>query len=355
MIAHIEGGFEDGGILNKRGGVLNVRSLIAQHNIVNESGGTINIIEGRLGESFTLENRLLNESGATLNNSGTLSSDDIIENHGMLNNVGRLELITRRGELLNFGVLTNTGTLENHEFFFNHGGLHTSGLIRNSNVLHNDGVIHITTTGSIVGEAHSSDIATLTQSGGSLINNGSIVQDSIDIQGGRMSGTGVWQVLTDSLNVGAEAGIEPGATDAPGKMTIVGDLVCGGCLIEIEIAGVLPGQFDMLTVDGMVTFLEDPTLLFRFIDGFAPTVGDHFDFLSAAAMESLSNVRFQFGGLEPGFLFDVVETSGMLTFTALNDGVSQRVPTPMPLTVVTLGVVLIGSGCKKVAQRDTQG
>lgn len=70
--------------------------------------------------------------------------------------------------------------------------------------------------------------------------------------------------------------ISPGLS--PGRITIEGDYEQpeGGTLV-IEVAGVQPGQFDVLHVTGNATLAGKVDL--RFIDGFVPRPGDNIDFV----------------------------------------------------------------------------
>ena len=65
--------------------------------------------------------------------------------------------------------------------------------------------------------------------------------------------------------------------NSPGTLTIDGDYEQDGGLLGIEMAGTLPGQFDVLAVTGNATL--GGTLSLEFIDGFAPHQGDMFKFL----------------------------------------------------------------------------
>lgn len=149
---------------------------------------------------------------------------------------------------------------------------------------------------------------------------------AFDVQGGRVCGTGVIQLL----GIGATLNVQDGALcpgNSPGTLTIDGNYNQSPAgTLEIEFAGITPGtQHDVLHVTGDATI--GGTLLFSFIDGFAPQAGNLFEFL---VVEGDFNGDFddvQVLGLEPGFEFDVNFDNGMLSMLALNDGVVPETTT----------------------------
>ncbi|MBL8880862.1 MAG: hypothetical protein JNG88_17245 [Phycisphaerales bacterium] len=94
-------------------------------------------------------------------------------------------------------------------------------------------------------------------------------------QNGILRGTGTVSVPKTRL-AGTNAFISPGLS--PGTLTIDGDYeqAEGGTLI-IEVAGLKPGQFDVLRVTGNATLSGSVDL--RFIDGFVPQPGDNVNFV----------------------------------------------------------------------------
>jgi hypothetical protein len=97
--------------------------------------------------------------------------------------------------------------------------------------------------------------------------------------GGILRGDG--GVVNGDLVLGAGGLLAPGLS--PGALTVSGDLFLGGGLLEIEIGGRAPGEFDRLEVLGSV-FADDPfDLDISFIDGFLPEEGERFSFLSAGS------------------------------------------------------------------------
>lgn len=143
--------------------------------------------------------------------------------------------------------------------------------------------------------------------------------------GGELWGTG--SIFADRMNGGGLDNfgtIYPGSS--PGTLTIDGDYFQGesGVLV-IEIGGTGAGsEHDVLNVLGNITI--EGTVVFEFIDGFAPRQGQSFDFLHASGVVDLTHAHFEIGNLAPGFSFDILPGSGGFQMFALNDGA----PVPLP-------------------------
>jgi len=132
--------------------------------------------------------------------------------------------------------------------------------------------------------------------------------------------------------------------NSPGKITIDGaySQSIDGQLI-LEIAGINSGEFDVLEVLGTATFDAGTDIVFQFIDGFAPSMGDSFDVLLANLfVGDLNLIDYIILGLDPGFDFNVDFTNGAFTMTALNDGVASVSSVPIPGTVWLFGTGLLG-------------
>ena len=148
--------------------------------------------------------------------------------------------------------------------------------------------------------------------------------------GGTVSGTG--KIVGNVIDYGT---MSPG--NSPGTLTIDGDYVKSGGTYLVQVAGTGPGQTDLLDITGNAT-LSDATILFSFIDGFAPTAGFTFDFLHAASITA-SNLTFDFEGLAPGFAFSTDVSGGAFQFTAVNAGLA--VPEPDSVLLFVLGLLLL--------------
>ncbi|MFN3168149.1 MAG: hypothetical protein ACE37H_13895 [Phycisphaeraceae bacterium] len=154
---------------------------------------------------------------------------------------------------------------------------------------------------------------------------------------GLLTGSGSVEALADEAGgVNNLGGIVNGGS-SPGTLTITGDFLQGedGTLI-IEIAGTDAGTtYDVLSITGDADIAG--TVVFRFIDGYAPKAGDSFLFLQTQGSADLSNATLQIEGLEPGFeyVIDPEVPGGPYVLTALNDGVF--IPEPATLSVLLIG------------------
>jgi len=361
----------DGSFDNQSGANLNVRKelfvglLDASANLTNRSGATITI-DGGLA---VLENRgtVTNESG------GTIRSDDfLIREGGILNNagsftnnpdaasLGRGSRFSNQGELVNqsggvfkadFAVMY--GTYGNYSSLTNEAGALFDASGPNSSIyivtrggsISNAGDLRIGAGTSLVGFAGvQSDGADFVQTGGSTIVDGALALNTVDIQGGTLSGSGEVSAFAGPVTVGRGATVAPG--NSPGTMVINSDFECDACLIEIEIGGRNDGQFDFLDISGSATFLAGSQVEFSFINGFAPLETDLFEFIEAdGGIAGLGEIEFLTAGLADGFVFNVGEFVGKTGGSALaldagNNGEATTTPVPEPATGGLLGLGL---------------
>jgi hypothetical protein len=135
--------------------------------------------------------------------------------------------------------------------------------------------------------------------------------------------------------------VSPGLS--PGTLTVHGsyEQTADGRLL-MEIGGTNTADCDRLIVTNSATLNGHVT--FRFINGFAPKAGQHFDFLSVGGTRSNTFATVALQNLAPGFQFNL-ETNGPVTrMTALNDGVfSSTLPGQVTLTVTNIGGITYAS------------
>jgi hypothetical protein len=133
---------------------------------------------------------------------------------------------------------------------------------------------------------------------------------------GSLTGVGTIN-LCGGCRVDQGGQISPGLS--PGLLTINGNYnqLASGVLI-IEVAGLAPGQFDVLAVNGDVTL--GGTLEIRFLDGFLPRQGDRIEFLNITGALSNNFAQIVLPQAAPGFDAELnLAPDGKLNFIARND------------------------------------
>jgi T5SS/PEP-CTERM-associated repeat protein len=155
--------------------------------------------------------------------------------------------------------------------------------------------------------------------------------------GGTLNGNGT----VDGDVIVAGGTVMPGTS--PGTLAITGDFTMGSGILEIEVAGLGPGQFDILDIGGDAR-LNGGIIRFAFIDGFLPGAGNTFDFLLASSL-SLGSVGYQYSGAAPGFEFDVEWTGNAFQLVALNDAAAA--PEPSTLALLGLGLAGLAATCRR--------
>jgi hypothetical protein len=136
----------------------------------------------------------------------------------------------------------------------------------------------------------------------------------------------------------------PGSS--PGQIRVDGDvLIKPGSVLDIELAGLAPGEFDLVQAAGDVDIESGAVLNLLFIDGFAPAAGDVIDFLRAGADFSGAFSEIHVGGLEQGWEYQLVVTdAGSLQLQSLSDGVptSAKIPEPASLLLSLTCLTALG-------------
>jgi hypothetical protein len=154
-------------------------------------------------------------------------------------------------------------------------------------------------------------------------------QISIVNAGRMLAGTGT--VNGNAINNGT---MLPG--DAPGTLTINGNYTqTQFATLMIQIAGASTGQFSVLNVTGTASL--DGILDLVLLNGFIPSIGDDFVFLTAGSVfGSFSRIENQNFGNEH---WDVSLQGTNVILTAEAGRVPDQAPTLLLLTLSLLGLV----------------
>jgi T5SS/PEP-CTERM-associated repeat protein len=165
------------------------------------------------------------------------------------------------------------------------------------------------------------------------VTNGGAVHGNVVVgAGGTVHGTGT---IAGNLSVFGGT-TSPG--NSPGTLHVDGNYLMDGGLYIVEIAGTGPGMTDLIDVTGTAD-VSNATILFKFIDGFAPTAGFSFDFIDAAGGLTTDGLTFMTAGLADGFQFGTAFVNGTAVFTALTDG--TFVPEPGEWALLAIGLAAV--------------
>lgn len=159
-----------------------------------------------------------------------------------------------------------------------------------------------------IGQTHLQQMDYVQTAGQTILSGGGITSHlfgGLQIDGGTLTGIG-----TADCDVDIDGG-----TAAPGLST--GELIIGGDYaqttngtLEIEISGIAPGGFDVLTVVGTATLEGDIEVVL--INGFVPIVGSTFEVLTASAViGTFDNVTPT--GLPAGLGIEAIYTTDSVT------------------------------------------
>lgn len=318
----------NGNLLSNYGNLNNYASIVNNNTVDNY---------GVISNAGSIETQRIFNNYGTLSNDGQLTNNGNMRNHGLLSNEGDISNMRSFANDTD-GIINSTGRIGNWNDFIN-GGQITMGngaRLYNLHLFTNVGQVVVNNGASILDRLLGEDRGTgrYIQIDGSTVVNGFMIQPLIDIQAGSLSGSG--QVYGD-VNIGAQASLNPG--NSPGTLNITGNLDISG-ILNIQVAGLTSGLFDVLNVSGKTTFLAGSRVLFDFIDGYQPTDNFMLSFLNSNDVDfSLAS----FGFINPDFQNShhwqvALGPSGGLQLTA------NSIPTavPLPNTAWLFGSSLLG-------------
>jgi hypothetical protein len=190
------------------------------------------------------------------------------------------------------------------------------------------------------------------------VNNG-VIHFNAEVTGGTFAFSsgqvgGGGSIGGDVTNDGST--INPG--NSPGLLTIDGNYTQNsGGILAIELGGLTPGtQFDVLDVNGTATL--DGTLTVSLINGFAPTAGDTFTFLTYDARGDVggSPSGFDvFASGTPGLNYSVSYGATGATLTVLGPAAAAA-PEPATLALLALGGIgLLGRVLRRTRPHQSIG
>lgn len=294
--------------LNTMGGIVNSTSDMQYDFVDVDNGGTLNILNN--STMTAIEN-------VTVGQGGTLSVEDG-------------SALSVNGAMSVDGMLNVDGTV---------------GTGNGLNV-RSGGTMNLASTSSLLGGLTVSDGGTVTALGTTTFNapvnleGGTMDLETLDLvtNGNNFNMTGgtleVETILGDfEQNGGTLApGDSPGLTDIQGDY----DLIAG--TIEFELEGTNRGiDYDAIDVSGMAT-LDGGTMDINFTNGFAASLGDTFQLVSAGSFGG-GLPMFDFSGavLGSGLFWD---TNSFLTNGSIS--VTSAVPEPTSFTMFGIGCLLLG-------------
>lgn len=242
-------------------------------------------------------------------------------------NAGTIE--ANGGEVSFAGALTNqagTGLISGRDatLRFNGGLANAGSLALTTGVSEVFGNVSSTGTIALGARAEAIFHGDLSQMGAFMIPAGAMATMLGAYSGGGFTGGGALVILGD---------LRPGFS--PAVTTFGGDLTLGaGAHTEIDVEGLLPGQFDVLQVSGHATLAG--TLAVLLGGGFLPGPGQTFLFLTAG-----QGVSGQFAGLTDGALVGTFGGQPFFIDYAANSVALYTAPVPEPGTWALLAVGLL--------------
>jgi autotransporter-associated beta strand protein len=163
---------------------------------------------------------------------------------------------------------------------------------------------------------------------------GSITSNTFVNRGGTLAGTG-----TINGNVTNNGGVSPGSAGAPGVLTVVHNYTQAQyATLMIQIAGASAGEFSVLNVLGTANLSGqlDPVLL----NGFVPTIGETFTFLTYGAVNgTLFIFNPNIDNLPEHWVISYFPTYAILAVVAGNVSVPDQGSTFLLLTLGLLGLM----------------
>jgi hypothetical protein len=164
------------------------------------------------------------------------------------------------------------------------------------------------------------------------------------ILGGSLTGSGFIDPAAP-IEIGAGATVQPGDAGI-GTLTFQGQVTFDG---ELDIKIIGASSFDKLSVLGNIDFGSGALIRFIFEDGFLPSAGENFDFLTADSFTGLPTLGFE--GLPSGFDFTFDSNLDLVT-AAVPGGVDVSEPATLAVLVLPLSGLALAR-CRAILTRRT--
>jgi len=369
-------GIDESGVIKLDGGSIGAYGKIINESTFEWNSGTIegSIAGGFINKSLLSingdKNKAISYSGGLVNKgimnqrgNSTVMFDSFVDASpsyigSITNEVGGLYDIQGDGGLKNgtryYSHYGNVRTQQgNGQGIFNNKGFlrKTSGtgvsLIDSKINVNNTGEIEVNSgTLKIAGDLVTSGLVEITenaildksgvyrQSGGSTRVDGELSASQVVIDSGYLSGLG-----TIGANVDVFGTIAPGAS--PGILTIDGSFnLYAAAVLELEVSGYTPGEYDQLIVSGNANFEENSIFNISFYDDTAIKQGDIFNFISASSFTGdLDKVIYSVLWAGRSFEYNMDYKNGFLAMEILQPA-TVPVPSAFWLFLGGLGILV---------------
>lgn len=213
----------------------------------------------------------------------------------------------------------------------------TSGSI---NYLQGTGTVLVSGTGSSWNAGSALDIGQTGIGSLTLESGGSVTATTVTVYSNGLLQSAGGTVTGNLVNNG---GVILG--DAPGNLTVNGSYTNNGTLTFLIASA---SDYSQLFIDGAGSAGDfTGTIDFDFIDGFAPTTGETFDFIegeNGGTIGVFAPISENYSGLAPGYTYSVDYTpgpGGSVDFVSDSNGIATSTPEPGSFLLAGVGITAL--------------